>query len=53
VKPFSLEEQKIFINAIEGHYLEVLFITALNTGLRRGELLTLVWDDIDFDNNNC
>ena len=51
VQPFSLEEQKKFISVIEGHYLEVLFITALNTGLRQGELLALTWDDINFDNN--
>ena len=51
VQPFSLEEQKKFINVIEGHDLEVLFITALNTGLRQGELLALTWADIDFDNN--
>ncbi len=51
VQPFSLEEQKKFINAIKGHDLEVLFITALNTGLRQGELLALTWDDFDFDDN--
>lgn len=51
VQPFSLEEQKKFIDVIEGHDLEVLLITALNTGLRQGELLALTWDDINFDNN--
>lgn len=51
VQPFSLEEQKKFIKAIEGHDLEMLFITALNTGLRQGELLALTWNDINFKNN--
>lgn len=51
VKPFSIEEQKLFIGAIAGHELEMLFITALNTGLRQGELFALTWKDIDFDNN--
>jgi integrase len=51
VQPFSLEEQKKFIDVIEGHDLEVLFITALNTGLRQGELLALAWDDVDFNKN--
>lgn len=30
---------------------KVLFNIALYGGLRRGELLALTWDDIDFDNN--
>lgn len=51
VQPFTLEEQKKFINVIEGHDLEVLLITALNTGLRQGELFALTWDDLDFNNN--
>lgn len=29
----------------------MLFITALNTGLTRGKLLALTWDDIYIDNN--
>jgi len=50
VKPLSLEEQKRFINAIKGHELEALFLTALNSGLRQGELFALTWSDIDFEN---
>jgi len=30
-------------------YLEILFIAALNTSLRQGELFSLTWNDIDFD----
>ncbi|HFL3524094.1 TPA: hypothetical protein ACG3Q9_003582 [Clostridioides difficile] len=37
----TLEQQKNFIKAIEGHKLEVLFLVALGTGLRLGELLGL------------
>lgn len=49
VNPFTKEEQIQFINAIKGHELEMLFLTALNTGLRQGELLALTWNDINFD----
>ena len=33
---------------IDGERLEALYVLALMTGLRRGELLALRWDDIDF-----
>ena len=50
VCPFTLEEQMRFIQCVKGHRYETLFITALDTGLRQGELLSLTWDDIDFKN---
>jgi integrase len=34
---------------VEGHRLSVLYHVAVFCGLRRGELLTLRWSDIDFD----
>lgn len=49
IVPFTLEEQQRFIAAIKDHELEMLFITALNTGLRQGELFALTWNDINFD----
>lgn len=49
--PFTLEEQKTFIEAINGHHLEVLFLVALYTGLRQGELFALTWNDINFEEN--
>lgn len=51
VIPFTLEEQFRFIKAIKGHDLECLFLTAINTGLRQGELFALTWDDLDFAAN--
>lgn len=52
VNPFTLEEQKQFVKGIKGHENEMLFLTALNTGMRQGELLALTWDDISFKNNS-
>ncbi|MBE6064703.1 tyrosine-type recombinase/integrase [Clostridium cochlearium] len=48
---FTLEEQDIFLNAIQGNKYEVAFKLALGTGIRLGELLGLKWSDIDFKNN--
>lgn len=52
VRPFTIDEQMKFIKAIEGEPLEMLFVTAIDTGLRQGELFALTWEDIDF-NNSC
>jgi integrase-like protein len=41
-------EARRFLNAASGHPLEALFILALTTGLRQGELLGLRWRDVDW-----
>lgn len=50
IEIFTLEEQKGFIKAIQDHRHRVLFLLALGTGLRIGELLGLKWSDIDINN---
>ncbi len=35
------------LEVVEGERLEAFYVLALTTGLRRGELLALRWDDID------
>ena len=47
----TVEEQTRFIDAIQGHKLELLYIVALATGMRLGEILGLKWKYIDFTNN--
>ncbi|MCC5580240.1 site-specific integrase [Microtetraspora sp. AC03309] len=45
-----MEEAKKLLDTIKGDRLEAFWICALTLGLRRGELLGLRWDDIDFGN---
>ena len=44
-------QQQDFLEAIKGHKLEMLFLVALGTGLRLGEILGLKWSDIDFNSS--
>ena len=43
----SVEEAQQFLQTIAGDRLEALFLLAVTTGLRRGELLGLKWTDLD------
>jgi integrase len=49
IQPLSMEQIHLFLAAVHGHRLEALFILALATGMRRGELLGLKWQDLDLD----
>ena len=48
IKPMDEEDCKAFLAAIQGHPLEALFTFTLFTGLRKGEVMGLCWDCIDF-----
>lgn len=46
---FTKETFQRFLDAMGNHHLRDLFVFAILTGLRRGELLNLKWTDIDFE----
>jgi len=46
---WTKEEVKQFLKVLT-HRLKILFILAIYTGMRRGELLGLRFSDVDFDN---
>ena len=45
--PLTQEQAKCLLQAVRNHKLEALLTVALVTGMRRGELLGLHWQDID------
>lgn len=49
IKAFTLDEEIRFIEASKDDRLHTLFVVALDSGLRLGELLALTWNDIDLD----
>ncbi|MER0445313.1 site-specific integrase [Streptomyces sp. Edi4] len=46
-EPLTAEEARQFLAVARGHRLHALFELALHTGLRKGELLGLRWEDLD------
>jgi integrase len=44
------EQAQKLLDVAKGHRLEAMLTLALATGMRRGELLALRWQDIDFKN---
>lgn len=48
-KVLTFEEQQKFMKVLKGERLGPAFLVLLFTGIRRGELLALTWQDIDFD----
>jgi integrase len=45
--PLSADEAKALLKASRGERFEALYVLAITTGLRRGELLGLRWRDVD------
>ncbi len=48
-EPLTADEARQLLTTAQGHRLHALFELALHTGLRKGELLGLHWEDLDLD----
>lgn len=48
ITPLALHQVKQLLYIAKGHRIEALLTLAMATGMRRGELLGLKWQDIDF-----
>ena len=48
--PLSASEARKLLEAAQGDRLEALYVLAVHTGMRRGELLGLKWPDVDWEN---
>src|SRR5260370_12756259 len=47
VRPFTPDEARAFLVAVQGDRLQALYTVALALGLRQGEALGLRWPDVD------
>lgn len=47
IQALTRTQARAFLDACKGHRLEPLYVLALDTGARPGELLALHWSDID------
>lgn len=49
IRPLNIQQIHQLLAVVHGHRLEALFILALATGMRRGEILGLKWQDLDLE----
>ncbi len=50
MRPLSPAEARKLLDAAQGDRLEALYVLAVTTGMRQGELLALKWQDVDLGN---
>ena len=51
--PLTQEQAAHFLDVVQGNRFEALYVLALTTGMREGELLGLRWQDVDLENATC
>ncbi len=49
IDPLTEEESCRLLAAAPGERFEALYVLAINTGMRQGELLALKWEDVDLE----
>lgn len=49
ITPLSQDQAIALLEAVQGHRLEALYSVALALGLRKGEIVALRWDDVDWE----
>jgi integrase len=49
IRPLNGEQTRQLLRAAEGKRLEALYVLAVYTGMRPGELLAFKWQDVDID----
>jgi integrase len=49
INPLSPDQTRAFLRAVSGDRFEALYVLAVHTGLRAGELLGLKWEDVDLE----
>ncbi len=49
IDPLDREQAKALLEVANGNRLEALYVLAVHTGMREGELLGLKWEDVDFE----
>lgn len=50
VEFYSSEQVRMLLAVVRGQWLEIVITLAIYFGLRRGEILGLKWDNVDFEN---
>jgi integrase len=49
MQPLSRDQVRAFLDTVMGDRMEALYVLAVTTGLRQGELLALKWEDVDLE----
>jgi integrase len=49
IRPLTSEQVNVFLEAAREDRLKALYVLAIHTGLRQGELLGLKWEDVDLE----